>query len=940
MKIYRLFAFLYLSALPAWAQNAFPQYNGEKFALIDAKTLKPLTAYKYESIGKFQDGLALSTSRSEAGKLQYSFLNAQGKEPILPTASRMFEFSEGKARFKQGDKYGFMDTQGKPITGTVYTDAHDFKEGRAFVKDSDKRPMFIDAQGNAVVRFQEDFNLVQDFKNGLTLVATLDQYSEGMDTNDPYARPTGKYAFFDKQGKKVIDLQNINEKINYASHFQNGISIVGAINPNYEPENPTRYGVINAKGELIVPLKYSFIEIDEMGFIKAQEYNETTYQSAYGIFDNTGKTIMPCQYNFIFDPIGNHRVFQKRDETVTDYQQYPDRYGIADLQGKIIVEASMKDIYLSKTGEYLELDTLMPLGKIVPEFEYQPTISLYSYKSLGGKPIIAGAHEMQMYTYYTTSTPDANGDIQLEYRKNSLVPFKYVEKIGIINIEKHAIELPLFDDIAPFTEFSKSNYIAVRQGRHWTYITEKMERVWGKYESASNFEDNFYAPVRRAGKWGIINKNEVEVAPFAFDSIVPNITRLKFDVYTNRMAGSVMPHEVFKTHFLPSGHFIAKKDKQWGIISWNGQTVLPFQYDKIQDAFYNYVVVGKAGKFGVVDFAGKELVPPTYSDIKIVNDLVYVRDKGKEGLLDLQNNVIAPAIYDTIQEPLQNYIRVIKDKKIGYLNYEGKEVLPAQYDEVNFYNDNEPFITVAKNGKKGVLNNKFQLIVPCEYDSLAAESWRKYIWVKKNNLVGLLDREGKEAFAVKYQFIDNIDSYSEQPETRKMIAQLKGKWGMLDTTGRAVIPFDYDYMKADFNRLSITIGKKNKFGVLKNTGQILIPLKYDEIGLIQYEMDIVGIKKKKKWGFANATGKETVPPTYDDAQAVQKITNESGTQIPYAIVKKGKYFGVIHAGTGKVAVPIKFDSIDYLPYATTEPITVWKDGVQSQVNFRGEAIQK
>lgn len=930
MKIYRLFALglLLLISLPTWAQTAFTEYNGEKFALIDGKTLKPLTPYKYESIGKFQDGLALSTLRSEAGKLQYSFLNEQGKEIILPTPNRMFEFSEGKARFKQGEKYGFLDKQGKAIIPANYSFARDFKEGRAFVKNAESAFMFIDEQGNPVIRFTEDLNFVQDFQEGLALVGLRDNPDASDD--DPLTQIVGKFSYYNKQGKKVIDLQQIDEKINSTTAFQHGVAVVGFINPNFDQENPTRYGVINTKGELILPLKYNFIEIEKEGFIKVQQHDPNTYQTTYGIYDTKGKEIMPCVYSFIFNPIGSYRVFQKKKEGIVDYAQYPDRYGIADLQGKTIVEPEMKDVYLNKNGEYLELDTLVPDGQTKTPEEFQPTVSMYAYKNIAGK-VLVSSQPLEMYSHYM-SDEDSN----FEYRPNSLMPFSYVSKIGVVNLEKHELTLPLYDDIAPFLQFPKDGYVAIKEGKHWSYLNEKLEKVQGtKYEYATNFEDNFYAPVKKDGKWGIINKAGMALAPFAFDSIIPNITRLKFDKTFSMMAGQVT-YEELHIQILPTGNFIAQKNKQWGIINWNGQTLLPFQYEQIQDAFYNYIVISKAGKFGVVDYAGKELIPASYSQVKVINDLVYVRENGKEGLLDLQNNVIIKTIYDTIFEPSQNYIKVIKNKKIGYLAHDGKEVLPTEYDAVNFWSDRDPFIVVTKNGKQGVLNNKFQTIVPCEYDSLLAELWRKYIWVKKGNLQGLLESDGRVAFPIKYQYIDNLEKDNFTGNPRFIIAQLNNKWGILDTAGRAVVPFEYDYMKPDYDKKRFIIGKKGKFGVLKEGNKIIIPLKYDEVGQIHYDLEMIGIKKKGKWGFANTAGKEIVPPTYDDAFAAQKIQNESNNYIHYAIVKKGKYWGIINVSTGKVAVPFRYDQIDYIPYSTKEPISVWRNGAQEQVNFRGE----
>lgn len=926
---------VWLCILPtAQAQKMpFPQYNGEKFALLDAQTFKPLTPYKYESIGTFKDGLALSTSRSEAGKLQYSFLNPQGKEVIAPTPNRMYEFSEGKARIKNGDRFGYIDTQGKAILPASYVKAQDYREGRFVVKDADLRVMIIDEKGNLLQRFDSDINYIRDYREGLILAGVHENEEMGDAVDEPYNRITGEFNFYDKQGKKVIDLKKINEKINYASDFKNGVAIVGFFNRAYEPENPTVYGLIDHKGTLILPMIYNFVEFDKAGYIKLQTYSQSTYQNFYGLADNKGKILMRCEYTMIFDPIGEYRLFQKKVENPNEMEQFPDRYGIARLNGDILIEANHKDIYLHRSGDFMTLDSLVTIDKT----DYQQTTNLYSYHTAAGKTIHR-SQEMRVYNNYFEILEGDNVSDGHEYRVGD-VPFEYADKLALLNLEKHELHTKLVDDIAPFRTIVKGDKVAIREGKNWLYLDENFERTPQTYEGASNFGENEYATVKKGGKWAVINKMGVEVTPYAFDSIVPNVTRIKFNKASNEfsaMYGADLLYEVLRSSFLPSGNFVAQKNKMWGIINWDGQVILPFQYEQIQDAFYNYVIISKAGKLGIVDFAGKELVPAKYSNIKVVNDLAYVRENGKEGLLDLQNNVVVPAEYDTIFEPNQNFIKVVKGKKIGYLTYQGKEVLPAVYDAVNLYNPQyQLFITVVKDGKMGVVNSEFKPLLPCEYDSVFAETYQKYIWVKKNGLQGLLDDKGKVVVPIQYQYIDNLekDNYSNNP--RILLAQLKNKWGILDTIGKPIIPFEYDYMKLDYSRQRVVIGKKNKFGMMRSDGKIVIPIKYDELGTVEYQNHLMGIKKKGKWGFINSAGKEVIPATFDDAKAFAQTSNEQNNLLYFAIVKKGKYWGIINEA-GKAVVPFAFDQIDYIPYNTLQPIQVTRNGVSESINFKGE----
>jgi hypothetical protein len=922
----------WLSFQTAQAQKQpFPQYNGEKFALIEAQTLKVLTPYKYESIATFKDGLALATFRSEVGKLQYTFLNPQGKEIIIPSPNRTFEFSEGKARFKQADKFGFLDTQGKAIVPANYAIARDYKEGRTIVRDADSVAMILDEQGKLVARLSAEYNFVKDYSDGFALVGNA---KEGTEVDDPniYTLAKGDFVFFNKQGKIAIDLKRVDEKINHASSFQHGVAIVAILSDDYS--TPAMYGAINTKGELILPLQYTYASMDKAGYINLQMTNKDTYQTMYGLADNTGKILIPVEYAFLFEAVGKYRAFQKRMSNMQDDERFPDRYGIMDLAGKIVEPAIHRDIYLQKDGYFITLDSV----KVDAENIYQILEQYYSYRHVSGT-VLQEKTKMVMYNSYADVSEIDKTDGELDYRPN-FIPVRFNNKVALLNQEQHALLTPFFDEIAPFAVHLKGEKLAVREGKSWFYLDENLERNAPYYEGATNFNEGNYAPVKRNGKWGLINRAGFETTSYSFDSIVPTVARVGYQIKNysfNEMTGmsGSYDYETIRSSYLPSGNFIAQKNKKWGIINWEGKEILPLQYDAIHDAFYNYIVIGKGNKMSVIDYAGKELIPAQYDKIRVINDLAYVFTNGKEGLVDLQNNVIAPTVYDTIFEPQQNMIKVIKNRKIGYFSYEGKELLPAQYDAVVFYGTNQVYIQVAQNKKWGVLDMNFKPILACEYDTLVAEQWQKYFWVQKNGLQGLLDTTGKVVVPIKYQHIDNLerDNYTDNP--RVLTAKLNNKWGVLDSVGKVIIPLEYDYMKMEYDRKQMVIGKKGKFGAMRTSGKLIIPIKYDELGNFYYDLNIIGIKKKGKWGYVDTSGKEVIKPMFDDANAFARVSNESNNQLLFASVKKGKYWGIINSA-GKVVVPFQFDFIGYIPYSTTQPIQVIRNGKDEQIDFKGE----
>lgn len=59
-------------------------------------------------------------------------------------------------------------------------------------------------------------------------------------------------------------------------------------------------------------------------------------------------------------------------------------------------------------------------------------------------------------------------------------------------------------------------------------------------------------------------------------------------------------------------------------------------------------------------------------------------------------------------------VAVKKAGKWGFINKEGKNVIPCQYDKVASFR--EGLVAVVKNGKSGYINTKGKEIVPFIYD--------------------------------------------------------------------------------------------------------------------------------------------------------------------------------------------------------------------------------
>ena len=180
--------------------------------------------------------------------------------------------------------------------------------------------------------------------------------------------------------------------------------------------------------------------------------------------------------------------------------------------------------------------------------------------------------------------------------------------------------------------------------------------------------------------------------------------------------------------------------------------------------------------------------------------------------------------YDVVQTFYDGMAAVLKNGNWGYINTDGKEVIPCQIpmqfdvcidrDDYGFYRDNgyvrnfcEGMVAVAKetSGAKhnyertlkwGYMNREGQLVVDYIYDE-AADFSEGVAWVANDDFQGFIDKSGKrvlnganyfvsDAGMLNYTFKDGLACVA------KMDEEGNAKYGYINKQGEEVIPCTYD----------------------------------------------------------------------------------------------------------------------------------------------------
>jgi len=190
------------------------------------------------------------------------------------------------------------------------------------------------------------------------------------------------------------------------------------------------------------------------------------------------------------------------------------------------------------------------------------------------------------------------------------------------------------------------------------------------------------------------------------------------------------------------------------------QALVPVKYDSIIDQkTYPYYYVVKDGKMGVYEIEkDKEVISPQYefigqtrynSNARDIGNFIILQN-GKFGIVNYRGKEVLPAEYDAISSwveygPEGHYVK--KNEKFGLARPNGRLFVPTEYQMI--YYKSAAFIKVMQNGKVGVVDSRNHTVIPITNDKLILDIfwWDAYedhrIWLKNSETWTELNVDGE-----------------------------------------------------------------------------------------------------------------------------------------------------------------------------------------------------
>lgn len=233
------------------------------------------------------------------------------------------------------------------------------------------------------------------------------------------------------------------------------------------------------------------------------------------------------------------------------------------------------------------------------------------------------------------------------------------------------------------------------------------------------------------------------------------------------------------------------------------------------------------------------------------------------GYKDLYTNTwVIPPTYRSAQNFVGDYaVAQDANQLYGLIDKTGKWIIQPTLEQIS---QNASQFFAGNSGGCAVLgriiDGQVKLLSECEYqvigelssDNSTSADDQFLVPVLKDNVVGYLDHNAKLVIPLQYQdgsqFSHNV-AYVRQAD----------KWGMIDATGKVLLPLSYDQIQ--FANGAVFARKGQLWGLFTTEGKDLTGIVYDEIK--PDDGDWFEVLRSNRWGFIDINGTEVIAPRFD-----------------------------------------------------------------------------
>lgn len=415
------------------------------------------------------------------------------------------------------------------------------------------------------------------------------------------------------------------------------------------------------------------------------------------------------------------------------------------------------------------------------------------------------------------------------------------------------------------------------------FITKKTQEENKEYEIETVTEYKYFV-VKEENKYGVIDKTGNKIVQAKYEDVkIPNPEKPIFICYENE-----------NTKVLNE-----KAEEQFT----EYEEIEPLRLKNISgDLMYEKSVLKyrQNGKYGIIDFKGKEITKPIYEEIDTLQfkegELLVKKDE-KYGIINIKGSILVKTNYDKIEadkfyEESNGYKKsgyIVSKKtedgyRYGYVDLEGKQIIETNYNDLYRITDIESdniYTICAENGKYGLLKNG-KKIIENEYQSLVYNESNNTLTGLKGKEYGIISIDGKIIVPFEYKQIDIAGEYIYATNDKNTkIFDSDGQEANIDKN-LSIINIE----NTDYKIYIKTTNGKTTYNIYKNE----VKTTKNEYTYIQYLYDnyFIACNANGKLGIIDENEKSKIDFNYNLIQIIentdmlQALNNETKTTEIYS----------------------------------------------------------
>lgn len=328
----------------------------------------------------------------------------------------------------------------------------------------------------------------------------------------------------------------------------------------------------------------------------------------------------------------------------------------------------------------------------------------------------------------------------------------------------------------------------------------------------------------------------------------------------------------------------------WGFVDRGGELVIPAQYEEAESFSEGLALVRKNGLYGFIDRTGREAIAPAYDFAASFHDGLARADlRGRQYFIDASGRrVFELRVADNgaNNDGFRRYVRFsngrlrIQDPRSGrhyFLDPRGRAAFEQTFQQA--YEFSEGLAGVCERDRCGYIDVDGKLVVPLQYAAVASFS-EGLAFVSGAEKQGFIDPTGAFAFELEREFsLFAVNRFSEglvKITQTRVIAPGRAsiKFGYYDRQGKPVIPFKFESYFAEDQYANFSHGlsifvNNGQIGYFDRYGDEVIDADFVDARPFSEGSALVQIRSESGdlFGYLDLDGRFFIEPSYTDGRS-------------------------------------------------------------------------